>query len=95
MIHFYSILQWVLVALILVFAFRHSYQAHRITRFTVLFTWALLALHAFVFSYYGTCLGGSESDAFPDGVIAAAFLFLGWLYGLIVGVLALGSWRVS
>jgi hypothetical protein len=93
MISFYSNLQWIMLLAIFVVGFRHSYRAHRITRFTVLFTWALLTFHAFVFSYYGMCLGGPESNDFPDGTLTAAFLFLGWLYGLIVGVLAVGSWR--
>ncbi len=93
MIRFYSILQWVLLATIFAIAFRHSYRAHRITRFTVLFPWAMLTFHAFVFSYYGSCLGGPESEDFPEGTLIMAFLMLGWFDGLIVGVLAVGSWR--
>lgn len=86
--------QWVLLLAIFAIAFRHSYRAHRITRFTVLFTWALLTFHAFVFSYYGMCLGGPESNDFPDGTLTVGLLIAGWFDGFIIGVLAVGSWRV-
>lgn len=93
MTRFMFISQWVLLAAICAYTFRHSYRAHRITRFTVLSTWALLALHTFVFSFYGSFLGGPDSNDFPDGSFILGFLMLGWLYGLIIGVLAVGSWR--
>jgi hypothetical protein len=93
MTRFMFISQWVLLAAIFAFAFRHSYRAHRITRFTALFTWALLAFHAFVFSFYGMSVGGSEANDFPDGTHIMAFLLFDWFDGLIIGVLAVGSWR--
>jgi hypothetical protein len=93
MTRFMSISEWVLLAAIFAVAFRHSYRAHRITRFTILFTWALLTFYTFVFSYYGMCLGGPESYDFPDGTLIGAYLMLGWVDGLIIGVLAVGSWR--
>ena len=90
---FMLISQWVLWAVILAFAFRHSYRAHRITRFTVFFTWGLLAFHGFVFASYGQYAGGHDADNFLEGPHVVVFLILGWLYGLVVGVLAVGSWR--
>lgn len=93
MTRFMSIAQWVLLAAIFSFAFRHSYRAHRITRFTVLFTWALLTFHSLVFAFYGESVGGSALNDFPEGRHVMLYLAFGWLYGLIIGVLAVGSWR--
>jgi len=93
MTRFMFISQWALMVAICAFAFRDSYRAHRITRFTVLFTWALLSFHTFVFSFYGTFLGSPASNDFPDGSLILGFLLLGWLHGLIIAVLAVGSWR--
>jgi hypothetical protein len=93
MISFYANLQWIMLLAIFAVGFRHSYRAHRITRFTVLFTWVLLTFHTFVFANYGMCLGGPESNDFPDGTLIPFYFIFGWLDGFIVGVLAVGSWR--
>ena len=91
---FMFISQWIVLLVIFAFAFRHSYRAHRITRFTVFFIWAVLPIYACVFAFYGESVGGSDANNFFEGTHVMAFLVFGWLYGLIIGVLAVGSWRM-
>lgn len=99
MTQFMFVSQWVVFALVVVVAFRHSYRAGRITRFSICFTWFMLTLQMLVFAIYGGSLGRPErekwTNQFPDGQhVLGMLMVFGWMNGVLVAVLAVGVRRI-
>ncbi len=98
MIGFLCILQWVLALAVVAFAFRYSYRAGRLTWFGVCFTWGALMLLALAAVLYTLSWGRGQREqwgnSFLEGPHVLAFAAFGWIQGLLVAALAVGTRRV-
>jgi len=93
-----AIIQWLVLAAILVIAFRHSYRADRVTRFSVVFTWVALAVDMLAFAAFAHSLNRGDrehwANSFPDGPACLLMLVCGWFDGLLVAGAAVGGRRM-